>query len=349
MSTPTPARTEAQPLGTAMGCTAHMYTQTWTKDLGWHDAGIRPFAPFEVPPNAPVFANAQEIFEGMKAYRRPDGGVNLFRPYENAQRYNRSARRMCMPEVDPESFVKSIADLVRLDQTELSMEPNQVLYIRPAMIATAGQMGVFPGSEYLHFVILMQAPNHAAGMKLGAALISPEQVRAAHGGTGEAKTGGNYAASAAMGREAARLGYTHVLFLDSVHKKFVEEGAGMNVAFVYTNGPRPRIVTPALTGAILHGITRKSILHFAPDIGYDVAEAELDVHDVLRDIERGAITEVFGHGTGAVIAPLGRLGFHGKDYAVGNGIGPVTQHVYKTLTDLQHGRAADPYGWTFPL
>jgi branched-chain amino acid aminotransferase len=349
MSTSPITRAEAPSRGIAMGCTPHMYTQLWTADKGWHDAGIRPFAPFEVAPNAPVFANAQEIFEGMKAYRRPDGGVNLFRPYENAQRYNRSARRMVMPEVDPNVFVRAIVDLVRLDQSELSMEPNQALYIRPAMIATAGQLGVFPGTEYLHFVILMQTPSHAAGMKLGAALISPEHVRAAHGGTGEAKTGGNYAASAAMGREAARLGYSHVLFLDSVRKKYVEEGAGMNVAFVYTDGPRPRIVTPALTGAILHGITRKSVLRFAPDLGYDVAEAEMDVHEVLRDIERGAISEVFGHGTGAVISPLGRLGFLGKDYTVSTDIGPVTRDIYKTLTDIQHGRGADPYGWTYSI
>jgi branched-chain amino acid aminotransferase len=345
MATTQPARTAAPAIGTA--ATTHMYTQTWTVEQGWHDAGIRPFAPFEISPTAPVLHNAQEIFEGMKAYRRPDGGINLFRPHENAQRYNRSARRMAMPEVEPDVFVHSIADLVRRDQSHLPLAPNEALYIRPAMIATAGPLGVFPGTTYIHFVMLVHAATHAAGMKLGSALISPEHVRAAHGGTGEAKTGANYAASMVMGREAVQRGYSHVLFLDSRQKRFVEEGAGMNVAFVYTDGPRPRIVTPALTGAVLHGVTRKSILTFAPDLGYDVAEAELDVHEVLRDIKRGAISEVFGHGTGAVITPLARLGFLGTDYVVGADIGPVTRRIYETLTGIQHGRIADPYGWTY--
>jgi branched-chain amino acid aminotransferase len=296
-----------------------------------------------------VFGNAQEIFEGMKAYRRPDGHINLFRPYENAQRFNLSAKRIAMPEVEPEVFVNSIAELVRLDEAHLPRAANEALYIRPTMIGSGGKLGVFPSDEYIHFVILTRSPYHAQGLRLQSAYISPEHVRAAQGGTGEAKTGGNYAASIAMNKKAAELGYTSALFLDSVHKRFVEEGAGMNVAFVYGAGARPRVVTPALNGAILRGITRKSILAFLPDIGYEPAEADLDVNDVLRDIERGAITEAFGLGTGAVIAPLGRIGYLGKDYTVGDGIGPVSQHIYQTLTDIQHGRVSDPYGWTYEI
>ena len=326
-----------------------MFTQTWVTEHGWHDAGIRPYGPLHIAPSASVFHNAQEIFEGMKAYRRPDGHINLFRPYENAQRFNLSAQRIAMPEVVPDVFVNSIAELVKLDAGHLPRAANEALYIRPTMIGTSARLGVFPSEQYLHFVILTHSPYHAQGMKLNSAFISPEHVRAAQGGTGEAKTGGNYASSIAMNKHAAELGYSHVLFLDSVQKKFIEEGAGMNVAFVYGQTAKPRLVMPALNGAILRGITRKSILAFAPDIGYDVLETHLDVHDVLRDIENGDITEVFGLGTGAVIAPLSKLSYLGKDYDVGNGIGPVTQHIYQTLTDIQHGRVSDPYGWTYKI
>ncbi len=326
-----------------------MFTQTWAAEHGWHDAGIRPYGPLHISPSASVFHNAQEIFEGMKAYRRPDGHINLFRPYENAQRFNLSAQRVAMPEVDPAVFVNTIAELVKLDEGHLPRAANEALYVRPTMIGTGGKLGVFPSDAYIHFVILTHSPYHAQGLKLNSAFISPEHVRAAHGGTGEAKTGGNYAASIAMNKHAAGLGYSHVLFLDSVQKRFMEEGAGMNVAFVYGKSAKPRLVTPALNGAILRGITRKSILAFAPDIGYDVVEAHLDVTEVLRDIERGEITEAFGLGTGAVIAPLGKLGYLGKDYIVGDGIGPVTKHIYQTLTDIQHGRVSDPYGWTHKI
>lgn len=332
--------------------TSHWFSQHWTEGQGWHDAKISRCEPIQLSPAAAVFHYAQEIFEGMKAYRRPDGNINIFRPYENAQRFNRSAQRMAMPEVDPDLFVQSIVKLIQLDEHWLPRNDRHVLYIRPTMIATVPQLGVHASANYLYFTVLVPNSRHAEGMKVGSAWVSDEYVRAAHGGTGEAKTGGNYAAGMAASHVAQSLGFTSVLFLDSLEKRLIEEGAGMNVAFVYAakNGAKARVVTPALSGAILHGITRKSVLAFTPDIGYEAVEADMDINETLADIRAGKITEAFGVGTGAVISPLGKIGYKGETLTMGDGqIGPVTKHIYQTLTDIQHGRVADPYGWTYPI
>jgi branched-chain amino acid aminotransferase len=324
-----------------------MYSQLWTAEKGWHDAKIGPFQNLSLSPATAVFHYGQEIFEGTKAYRRPDGHINLFRPWENAHRFNRSAARMAMQNVDVESHVEAIAKLVELEQRWVPSGDGQSLYIRPTMIATEPALGVHTSSSLLHYIITGPAGAYfASGFKPISVYISDEYVRAVRGGTGEAKCGGNYAASLLVGAEVAKLGYSQVLWLDGIERKYVEEVGAMNIAFAYGK----RIITPALSGTILPGITRKSVLEMAPTIGYTVSEERIAIDDVLRDIKSGAISEVFGMGTAAVIAPVGKFGYKGADYIVNNNeAGPVANDLYKRLTDLQYGRAPDPFGWTMTI
>lgn len=324
-----------------------MFTQKWTAEQGWHEAKIGPYQPLVLDPATAVFHYAQEIFEGTKAYRRPDGHINLFRPWENVARFNRSADRMAMQPVDPESHLEAIVELVRLEHEWVPYGEGESLYIRPVMIATEIGLGVYASKSYLHYIIVGPAGAYfPTGFKPVSVFVSDEYVRAVRGGTGAAKTGGNYAASLRESERVKHLGYHQVLWLDAIERKYVEEVGAMNIAFVYEG---KHIVTPELSGSILEGVTRDSVLKLAPDLGYSVAEARLALADVLRDIESGAITEVFGMGTAAVIAPVDRMGFRGKDYTVRHAPGPVADRLFKHLTDIQYGRAADPYGWTYKI
>lgn len=321
-----------------------MFSQRYTPELGWHDAHIGPYRPFSFDPAAAVLHYGQEIFEGLKAYRRPDGDINLFRPWENAARFNRSAERMAMAIVDPEDHVEAILRLVSLEQAWVPAQAGASLYIRPTLVANDVGLGVHASHSYLHYIIVGPVgPYFAAGFKPVAVYISREYVRAVRGGTGEAKTGGNYAASLYVAEKVAALGYQQVLWLDGVERRYVEEVGAMNIAFVYDG---THIVTPALCGSILPGITRDSVLRMAPDLGYKVSEDRLDVDQILADIRSGQITEAFGMGTAAVIAPVGKLGT--QDGAVtlnDNQPGPVATRLYQALTDIQYGRTPDPYGW----
>lgn len=324
-----------------------MFTQEWSKDKGWHDAKIGPYGPISLMPSTAVFHYAQEIFEGTKAYRRPDGHLNLFRPWENARRFNRSAKRMSMELVDEEAHVDAIVQLVKLENEWVPSGEGESLYIRPTMIATEPALGVHASGHYLHFIIVGPVGAYfATGFNPVSVYVADDYVRAVSGGTGEAKCGGNYAASLIVGEEVSKKGYHQVLWLDGVERRWVEEVGAMNIAFAYGK----HIVTPSLSGTILRGVTRDSVLKLAPDLGYTVEEGKLDINDVLRDIEAGKITEAFGMGTAAVIAPVGRFGYQGKDFAVNGGqVGPIAKHLYKTLTDIQYGRVADPYGWTYKI
>jgi branched-chain amino acid aminotransferase len=324
-----------------------MYTQTWTAGAGWHDAKIGPYQNISLPPSTAVFHYAQEIFEGTKAYRRPDGHINLFRPWENAARFNRSAARMAMQQVDPEAHVEAMAKMVELEHKWVPGGEGQSLYIRPTMIATEPELGVHASSSYLHYIIVGPVGAYfASGFKPVSVFISDDYVRAVRGGTGEAKCGGNYAASLIVGAEVAKLGYQQVLWLDGVERKYVEEVGAMNIAFAYGK----HIITPKLSGTILPGITRKSVLELAPTLGYTMSEEQIAVDTVLADISSGKITEVFGMGTAAVIAPVGKFGYKGKDYVINNSqVGPIAMHLYQSLTDLQYGRAPDPFGWTMKI
>jgi branched-chain amino acid aminotransferase len=328
--------------------TDHMFMQKFTAEIGWHAAQIAPYQPITLDPAALVFHYAQEIFEGTKAYRRPDGHVNLFRPWDNAKRFNRSAERMSMATVDVEEHVTAIAKLVETDQAWVPSADGSSLYIRPTMIATEAGIGVKASHSYLHFIITCPVGNYyPQGMAAVPVYISDEYRRAVKGGTGAAKTGGNYAASLYVSEQVKQKGYVQVLWLDAVTGKYIEEVGTMNIMFVYEG---KKIVTPSLTGSILAGITRDSLLRLAPDLGYEVSEELLEVEQVLADIEAGKITEAFGCGTAVVISPVGKFGYKGRDYVVGNGdVGPVSQHLYKALTDIQYGRVPDPYGWIHTL
>lgn len=322
-----------------------MFTQRYDEGIGWHDAKIEPYGPIYLEPSGAVFHYAQEIFEGTKAYRRPDGDINLFRPIENMKRFNEGARRMMMPQVDEEDHLEALIKLIELDHAWVPAGSEAALYIRPTMIATDPTLGVHASHSYLHFIIIGPVgPYFNTGYKPVAVYISDDYVRAVRGGTGDVKTGGNYAASLLVTEQVKSLGYKQVLWLDALQRRYVEEIGAMNIAFVY-NGRH--IVTPQLTGSILAGVTRDSVLRLAPDLGYTASEALIDVQTVLADIRSGEITEAFGMGTAAVIAPVEKFGFKGQDYVIDGGVvGPVAQDLYQTLTDIQYGRIPDPYSWT---
>jgi branched-chain amino acid aminotransferase len=288
------------------------------------------------------------IFEGMKAYRRPDGRVNLFRPMENARRFNNSARRMAMPTVDEEEHLEALCRLVEIEKEWVPYQPDASLYIRPVMIGTDTTLGVHASASYLHYIILSPVGSYfALGFNPIAVYITDQYSRAVRGGVGEAKTGGNYAASLFAGEDARRRGYSQVLWLDAIERRYVEEVGAMNICFVYEG---QRIVTPPLNGNILPGVTRKSVIELAPHLGYEVAEERIDVYEMLDDVKAGRISEVFGCGTAAVIAPVGKFGFHDEEIVINNyEPGPVATCLYKTLTDIQYGRSPDPFGWTYTL
>jgi branched-chain amino acid aminotransferase len=268
-----------------------MFTQQYNPEQGWHEATIGPYQPFQLDPATAVFHYAQEIFEGTKAYRREDGRINLFRPWENMKRFNRSARRMAMPIVDEEEHLEAIIKLIELE-ADWVPDPPAALYIRPTMIASQAALGVHASREYIHFVIVGPVGSYfKEGFKPVPVYISDTYRRAVKGGVGDAKTGGNYAASLFVGEDAKKRGYSQVLWLDAIHGRYIEEVGAMNICFVYEG---QKIVTPPLTGSILPGVTRASVLELGRDLGYDVAEEMLDVHEVLADIEQGKITEVFG-------------------------------------------------------
>jgi branched-chain amino acid aminotransferase len=323
-----------------------MFSQRYTPEKGWHDARIGPYAPFMLDPATVVLHYGQEIFEGLKAYRRPDGDINLFRAWENTLRFNRSAQRMAMAQVDPEDHFEAIAELVALEHEWVPDQDGASLYIRPVLIATDVGLGVHASHNYLHYIIVGPVgPYFATGFNPVGVHVCRDHVRAVRGGTGAAKTGGNYAASLYIAEHVREQGYQQVLWLDAVERRYVEEVGAMNIAFVYEGS---HIVTPALSGSILPGITRDSVLRLAPDLGFSVAEERIEIDRVMADIRAGRITEAFGIGTAAVIAPVGKFGDDGGEIVVNNNEpGPVARRLYDSLTAIQYGRAPDPYGWTY--
>ncbi|MBK7897292.1 MAG: branched-chain amino acid aminotransferase [Anaerolineaceae bacterium] len=325
-----------------------MFSQKYSPERGWHDAKIGPYENFSLPPSTAVFHYAQEIFEGTKAYRRADGNINLFRPWENMKRFNNSARRMSMAVVDEEEHLSAIVKLIELEHDWVPNVDGASLYIRPTMIATDPALGVHASSSYLHFVIVGPVGAYfKEGFNPVPVYISDKYRRAVRGGVGDAKTGGNYAASLFVSEDAKKKGYSQVLWLDAIEGRYVEEVGAMNICFVYEG---QKIVTPPLTGSILPGITRKSVLELGRDLGYDVSEEPVDVHQMLADVQSGKITEVFGCGTAAVIAPVGKFGFQDQEYLINdNQPGPVSKHLYDELTGIQYGRIPDRFNWTLTI
>ncbi len=322
----------------------HMAQATWTAEQGWHDLVIKATEPWQMHPAGGVFHYAQEIFEGMKAYRRPDGGVNLFRPDRNAVRFAHSATRMSMPPLPVDDFVDSVTQVVELDQAWVpAPEGEQSLYIRPFMIADETFLGVRAAKRYTYAVVTTPAgPYYPDPVRLW---VTPSYTRAAPGGTGTAKCGGNYAASLAATAEAHQHGCGQVLWLDGTEHRWVEECGTMNILFVTADGD---LLTPALTGTILEGITRDSLLTLAPAVGLRPVERRIEIDEVLDGVRSGSITEVLACGTAAVITPISGFATpDGDQVTVGSGAaGEATRALRSTLLDIQYGRAADPYGWT---
>jgi branched-chain amino acid aminotransferase len=332
-------------LGFGRYFTRRMFTQRFSAERGWHDARIGPYAPLALDPASLALHSGQMVFEGTKAYRRPDGDVNLFRVERNAERFNRSAARIGMPQVDVDEHVQAIVELVALERHWVPSEPGAALYIRPVMLGMDRSLEVRASREYLHYIILSPVgPYFGGGFQPVSVYVSHEHVRAVRGGTGEAKTQGNYAGSLLATEQARALGCQQVLWLDAVERRYVDEVGAMNIAFVYDG---KHIRTPALSGSILPGVTRDSVLQLAPDLGYGAAEARIEVQEAMRDIARGRITEAFGMGTGAVIAPVDRFVYQGQEVSLPETqAGPVARRLFDTLTGIQSGRLPDPYGWT---
>ncbi|MGW0934640.1 branched-chain amino acid aminotransferase [Streptomyces sp. NPDC002666] len=328
--------------------TDHMVTIKWTEGRGWHDAQLVPYAPLSIDPANMTLHYGQEIFEGLKAYRQPDGTVATFRPEANAERFQRSANRLAMPELPVETFVAACDALVRQDAAWVPEHGGEEsLYLRPFMIATEVGLGVRPSNEYLFLVIASPAGAYfPGGVKPVSIWLSEDRVRAVPGGMGDAKTGGNYAASLLAQAEAAAKGCDQVAYLDAVEHKWVEELGGMNLYFVYGN----KIVTPALTGSLLAGITRDSLLKLAGDLGYEPEESRVSIDQWREDTANGTLTEVFACGTAAVITPVGVVKSAGGEWTQGDGTpGPVTLRLRERLLDIQRGTAEDAHGWMHPL
>ncbi len=335
-------------LGFGQIMTNRMFSQWYTPEKGWHAAKIGPYEQISLDPATAVFHYGQEIFEGTKAYRRPDGNINLFRTWENMKRFNDSARRMAMPAADEEDHLAAIVELISLEHDWVPEKPGSALYIRPTMIATDASLGVHRSECYMHYVILSPVDFYfREGFNPIPVYISDEYRRAVKGGTGNVKAGGNYAASLLVADEAHKKGYSQVLWLDAIEGRYIEEVGAMNICFVYEG---KRVVTPPLTGSILPGVTRDSIITLAQDLGYEVAETKIDVDEMLSDIESGRISEVFGCGTAAVIAPVGKFGFRDREYTINNyELGPVTVRLFEELTAIQYGRIPDRFDWTYTI
>ncbi|MCH2109689.1 MAG: branched-chain amino acid aminotransferase [Polyangiaceae bacterium] len=327
--------------------TEHMARVRYVDGQGWIDAKIVPYQPIQLDPAASVLHYGQAIFEGFKAYRQDDGGISTFRPEANALRFQTSARRLAMPEMPVELFVEAADLLIRQENEWVPPNVGESLYLRPLMIATEAGLGVRPAKEYLF--LLFGSPSGAyfpRGIKPVSVWISTEYIRAAPGGTGHTKCAGNYAASLVAQRSAKEKGCDQVVWLDAFQRKYVEEMGGMNLFFVYTNGGKTKIVTPALTGSLLPGVTRDSILAIARDFGWEATEGTISVEDWKRDVETGALSEVFACGTAAVVTPVGEVKSKDGDFLIHGGeTGPVATKVREQLLAIQHGQVADSHGW----
>ncbi|MBK0420207.1 branched-chain amino acid aminotransferase [Leucobacter sp. CSA1] len=324
--------------------TDHMVSIEWTKEAGWHNASVVPYGPIQMDPASSVLHYGQEIFEGLKAYRRPDGSIVTFRPDANAKRMNESARRLALPELPEELFVQAIRELVRVDADWVPTSPDQSLYIRPFMIADENFLGVRSAHRARFMVIASPAgPYFTGGVKPVSIWLSQDLSRAGRGGTGAAKCGGNYAASLLPQDEAARNGCQQVLFTDSATEDTIDELGGMNLFLVRADGT---LVTPRLNGNILDGITRKSLIQLAKDRGHAVEEREITVSEWREGAADGSIVEAFACGTAAVITPIGRL--KSADFTIDFGDrapGPLTMSLREELTGIQFGTTEDRFGW----
>ena len=331
--------------------TDHMVTIRWTEDDGWHDAALVPYGPIAMDPATTFIHYGQAIFEGRKAYRQPDGSISTFRPDASAARFGRSAARLAMPAMPEDLFLAALEALVGQDVAYVPFGQEKSLYIRPFMFSTEVGLGVHPANEYLFVMIASPAGAYfSRGVKPVSVWLCTDYIRAAPGGTGEAKCAGNYAASLLAQSEAADQGCDQVVWLDALEHQWVEEMGGMNLFFVHGSGEDARLVTPALSGSLLPGITRDSLLTLAKDTALRPREARVSVEHWREGNASGEITEVFACGTAAVITPVGSVLSDDDSWTVGDGQpGPVTMRLRQELLDIQTGQAHDVHGWMYTL
>jgi len=322
----------------------HMFMMDYRAGRGgWLNARIVPYQSMLMDPAAMVLHYGQGIFEGLKAYRSKDGRILLFRPEKNFERFNRSALRMCMPEIDVDFQYQAVQDLLKIDVDWIPHSMGSSLYIRPTMIASEPALGVRPAAEYLFFVITGPvAAYYAEGFNPIKIYVSDEYVRSVRGGVGEAKTMANYASSLYAAEMAKKKGFTQVLWLDAVERRYVEEVGTMNIFFRIDD----ELVTPPLTGSILPGVTRDSVIHLAAHWGIKVTERAISIDEVIEAVQSGAMKEIFGTGTAAVISPVGEISFKEQSYRIQDGgVGELSQKLYDEIVDMQYGDKADPFGW----
>lgn len=324
--------------------TDHMFMMDYTVGKGWHDARVVPYQPVCLDPSAMVFHYGQEMFEGLKAYKSDDGRILLFRPDKNAERTIHTNQRLCIPEIPVEDFVQAVKAIVKEDEAWIPTKPGTSLYIRPFIIATDPFLGVRPSNTYLFMIILSPVgPYYPEGLNPVKIWIEDEFVRAVKGGIGEAKAGGNYVASMKAQMKAHDEGFSQVLWLDGVQRKYIEEVGAMNIFFKIGG----TVVTPQLNGSILPGVTRASVIELCKEWGLSVEERKISIDEIAEAHKEGTLEEVFGTGTAAVISPVGHLRWRDHMMQVQDGkIGPISQKLYDTITGIQLGRIADNHGWT---
>ena len=341
------ARPDAGTLGFGKYFTDHMFMMDYDAGQGWHDARIVPFAPLTLTPAAAVFHYGAEVFEGLKAYRTAGGNVQLFRPIDNMRRMNDSAERIGLPQFDEQDGMQALLALVDLDRDWVPAADGTSLYLRPFLIATDPSLGIHTIEHALFCIIASPSGSYyKEGINPVRIMIATADVRAVRGGTGYAKCGGNYAAANRAGARAEQLGYSQVLWLDGVERKYVEEVGSMNVMFKIAG----TVVTPKLTGSVLPGITRRSCIQLLQDWGVPVEERLLPVDELMDALQAGTLEEAFGCGTAAVVSPIGELRYGDVQMQVGGGrIGALTQRLYDELTGIQYGRRPDPHGWVCPV
>jgi len=326
--------------------TDHMVICEWSETDGWAEPSLIPYGPLSLDPATAVFHYGQEIFEGMKAYRQPDGGISLFRPEANARRFAKSAARLALPEMPEHLFLETVDALVKQDAGWVPNKVGESLYIRPFMIATEVGLGVRPSNKATYILIATPASAYFDPSKVVSVWISTEYVRAALGGTGEAKCGGNYAASLVAQKAAAKEGCDQVVWIDAKERKWVEEMGGMNLYFVKGKGADASVITPKLTGTLLPGITRDSILSAAKDLGYKTEEVMLSIDDWREGVASGEITEIFACGTAAVVSPVGQAKSAMGTWVTGDGQpGKITMEIRNHLLAIQHGTTSDKHDW----
>lgn len=327
--------------------TDHMFNMDFNPEQGWHNARIEPYAPILMDPATMVLHYGQAIFEGLKAYRTSNGKIQLFRPDQNMARLNRSARLVCIPEIDEAFVLLALRKLISIEKEWVPRAPETSLYVRPTIIATDPYLGVRPSNTYRLFIILSPVgAYYPEGFNPVTIWVTDEYVRTVRGGLGEAKTPANYAASLYGAEVAKKAGYTQVLWLDAIEHRYIEEVGTMNILFVI-NG---ELITPPLGGSILAGITRDSVLTLAREWNIPVAERPITIDEVMATHKDGSLQEIFGSGTAAVISPVSHLAWQDQVLTVGHGrVGPMAQRFYETITDIQYGRAEDRFSWMVPI